>query len=63
MSRYWLVKSPEGDIAETVCRLLESCRGKPNAMGVEVVEIKPERRDSNWMEVEIAKKYAKGELP
>lgn len=53
MSRYWLVKAPEGTVAETVCKLLKESDG--GAPGVEVVEILPEKRGTNWMEVELAK--------
>lgn len=54
-TRYWLVKAPHGDIADTVCGLLRNCEHQ----GVQVVEIKPEKRGTNWMEAKLAEQLTK----
>ena len=52
-SRYWLVKAPEGHVAKTVNLTLLQFQYE----GVEIVEIIPEKRDSNWMEQAIVQKF------
>jgi hypothetical protein len=56
MGRYWLVKVPDAAMASAWMPLLETLRGDERLHGLEVVEIIPERRDSNWMERAIAAK-------
>lgn len=59
MSRYWLVKAPDGDMAETVLSLLETLNGDKRMNGVEVVHIVPEDRTNNWMEARLAAELTK----
>lgn len=54
-ARYWLVKATEGSVAETVCKMLRGSEFD----GVEVVEVIPEDRTSNWMERALAADLAK----
>jgi hypothetical protein len=63
-TRYFLVRVPVGDVGETVMRIMDELRpDDPRMGGVVVTEIVPEVRDGSWMEVAIAAKFARGQLP
>lgn len=52
-ARYWLVKVPiSGTAADTANAVFRQFEGV--VAGVEVVEITPEHRESNWMERALA---------
>lgn len=55
-SRYWVIKAPDGTLADNVLNLLNTL-SSDRLNGVELVEVTPEQRTLGWAEKAILEKF------